>query len=366
MLAVAMAVSAPAVAEGQGAADGRGTDVAADAAVVVGCDEASLSAYLALPDLVYADRPDSLLDLVNAWARSCGHREEIVRIRILGSIWDGGFDEDLYDERIIDDLLDFETEPAGAGTAAYAAFAAFTASFADQLLPHVPADSPQEFFCLFYARQTDVAWAMLRGEALTSTDLRAYYDQTLQGLEAGGQAFAAVSAGFWSPFGKYAFAGDHPLIGLQYGLQGRNWFLRAVGEVRPGRTRRPYRVNQDGLEGDSDRFDAMLVGFEVGRSLGGFAGHGANLFLGVGLDAVRPFGAEDVLLQAPQLCAGAGYRYEPGSGRPWFLSLDYRREWIGARNEQATHLFGDAWSLRAGLRWIFGVQDRDRLRRLQG
>lgn len=118
--------------------------------------------------------------------------------------------------------------------------------------------------------------------------------------------------------------------------------------------------------GDSDRFDALQVGFEVGRSLGGFAGHRANAFLGAGLDVVRPFGAEDVLLQAPLLCAGAGYRYEPGGGRSWFLSLDYRREWIGARNERATHLFGDAWSLRAGLGWIFGAQDRDRLRRLQG
>lgn len=358
---VTMTLPGPVTAAGQGEADGP----AADAALGADCEESSLSAYAALPDLVYADLPDSLLDLVNAWDRSCGHREEIVRIRILGSIWDGGFDEGLYDGRIIDDLLEFENAAAGAGTAD-PAFAAFTASFADQLLPHVPAGSPQEFFCLFYARQTDAAWAMLRGDALAGTDLRRYYDRAVGELDGGGEAFAAASAGFWNPFGKYAFAGDHPLVGLQYGLQGRSWFLRAVGEVRPGRTTRPYRVDQDGLQGDSDRFDALQVGFEVGRSLGGFAGHRANAFLGAGLDVVRPFGAEDVLLQASLLCAGAGYRFEPGRGRPWFLSLDYRREWIGARNERATHLFGDAWSLRAGLGWIFGAQDRDRLRRLQG
>lgn len=338
------------------------------------CARASLHAYEALPAAVYADRPDSLLDLVNVWAGACGRREEIVRIRILGSIWDGGFAEDLYDARIIDDLLEFEAagvvDPGGGPDdptlQAREAFATFTASFADQLLPHVPGDSPQAFFCLFYSGRTDAAWDLLRGQALAGTDLRRHYDQAVGDADGGGQAYAAASAGIWSPFGKYAFAGDHALTGLQYGLQGRRWFLRGVGEVRLGRTSRPYRVDQDGVRGMSDRFDALLLGFEVGRSVAGIGDHGVNVFLGAGLDVVQPLQEQDVLLQAPLLCAGAGYRFGPRGGSPWFLSLDYRREWIGSRNAGATHIFGDAWSLRAGLGWIFGVRDRDRLRRLQG
>ena len=56
---------------------------------------------------------------------------------------------------------------------------AFTADVADQLLPHQEADSPQEFFCLFYSGRTDEAWALLRGPQLEDTELYARYRQTL-------------------------------------------------------------------------------------------------------------------------------------------------------------------------------------------
>lgn len=330
------------------------------------CAEAAARAIAVLPDLVYEGRPDSLLAIVNAWEQACGFREPIVRIRILGSIWDGGFDEGLYDQRIIDGLLDART-PAAEDPPGRAAFDDFTRAFADQLLPHVPAGSPQEFFCLFYSGRSEAAWSLLGGEALAGTDLRRYYDRRSEERDRGGAGtFLAAGGGFWDPFAGYGFAGEHALISLQYGTEGRRWFARGIGEMRVGRTDVPYVAQGGGRRGMSDRFDALLLGLEVGRFLAVAAGHGVNAFAGLGLDVVQPFAGEDALLQALHLSAGAGYRFTPGGDRPWFLSLDYRREWTGARNREGAGIYGDAWSLRAAFGRHLGRQEPDRPDRPQG
>ena len=353
-----------------------------------GRDEADIT-YLALrtiPSLVYEARPDSLLEWITAWENAGGPREAISRILILGAVWDGQFGEDLYGYTIIDDLLWHADErrlrqesPPVSGdlitagiadedpyAAASRAFDAFTRDFADQLLPHMPSGSPEEFFCLFYAGRQAEAWSLLDEEALAGTDLRYYRDQRIEALQRKSRTVSvAIVGGGWFPFGPYAFAGDHALAGLQYGTRGRDWFLRLALEFRLGRTSRAYRVDQDGFQGVSDRFNALLLGVELGRAGVRLGPYELNAFVGAGVDAVRPFAAQDVLLQAMHLSAGAGCRLDLGERRAWFLALDYRREWVGKRNEKATRLYGDAWSLRAGLGLNFGQENRDTLSRLR-
>jgi len=329
------------------------------------CTELSAFAYKEIPDYVLNDRPDLLYEFVLYWEYRCLSIEPAFRARILGSIWDGAFDESQYGEEVIDRLIDRYDPPVKSKNPQLRkSYDQFTTSFADQMLPHVPYNSLEEFFCLFYSGKTTEAWSLLESEPLEDTWLRFYYDAELMELE-GNSAVPtlAATAGAWWPSGNMSFVGDKPLVGILAGVRWPNWLARFVFEVRVGRSDTPYLVDENGITGRSDRFDATLVGGEFGRILLKKDHHNLDLFLGVGLDGVKPFKDADLILAAPNLNLGLGYRLFLGKDRNWTLGLDVRHEWIGERNEQADSMSGQAWSARFCLGYTFN-EGRDR--RLRG
>jgi len=332
------------------------------------------AAYLALreiPQVVYRDRPDSLLVWLNAWEAADGPSEPIMRLRILGAIWDGAFSEDVYPDDLMDDLLAFSLDPdpillsasdltdslqrslALGDTPSVASvrhdFAEFSTAFADQLLPHVPLETPEEFFCLLYSGRSDRAWALLAGDKLAGTDLKSRRDARVRKLEKTLPTFVAVEGGYWSAFEKYAFAGNHALVGLQVGVRRRPWFARLLLETRLGRTDQPYLVGSGDIRGISDRFNAVLVGAELGPSFSLWGPLSIEGFGGIGLDGVKPLKDEDLILGALHLDVGAGLHMDLDAKRKWFAAVTVRREWIRPRNTEGTDLWGDAWSVRLAL-----------------
>lgn len=333
--------------------------------------DASYLAMWEIPRVVYGDRPDSLLVWLNAWEAAGGPSEPILRLRILGAVWDAAFTEAVYPgspSSLMDDLVAFCLAPdptplttgdlsdtlqrsiALGDTPAVARvrrdFSEFSPAFADQLLPHVPADSPEEFFCLLYSGRTDQAWALLAGDRLEGTTLKALRDRRVGTLESKMPTFVAVEGGAWSSFNQYTFAGNHALVGLQAGVRRGPWFARMVLETRLGRTERSYLVRSGDILGISDRFNALLVGGELGRSLPLWGPLSLEGFGGIGLDSVKPLKDEDLVLGALHLNLGAGLHADLDAKAQWFATATLRREWIRPRNTDGTDLWGDAWSVR--------------------
>jgi hypothetical protein len=332
------------------------------------CTDVKAAAYREVPRFVLADRPDLLYEFVLYWENRCPTTETVFRTLLLGSIWDGGFDEDLYDEDVIEYLIErYDPQTKSRNPSLKKEFDDFTTSWADQLLPHVPHRSLEAFFCLFYAGKTDAAWALLRSEDLEETWLRYYYDEEMTYL-AKNTAIPtlAVTGGGWWPAGPVEFAGDKPLVGLLTGVRWPHWLLRFVFEVRVGRTMQPYWVNESGYFGRSNRFDAILIGAEGGRILTRKGRHGLEVFGGAGLDAVKPFQDEDLTLTSLNLNLGLGYRLFLGKNQNWVLGADLRHEWIGERNEKTSSMSGQAWSLRFSLGFLFEEGKNRRLKGLGG
>lgn len=329
------------------------------------CTDVKAAAYREVPRFVLKDRPDLLYEFVLYWENRCPTTETVFRTLLLGSIWDGGFDEDLYDEDVIEYLIDrFDPPAKSKNPSLRKEFDKFTSSWADQLLPHVPQQSLEAFFCLFYSGKTDEAWALLKSEDLEETWLRFYYDEEMSYLSKNDPVpTLAVTGGGWWPSGNLEFAGEKPLVGLLTGVRWPHWLLRFVFEVRVGRTTEPYWVNEGEYFGRSDRFDAILIGAEGGRILGRKGRHGLEVFGGVGLDAVKPFQDEDFMLTSLNLNLGLGYRLFLGKNQNWVLGADLRHEWIGERNENADSMSGQAWSLRFSLGFLF---EEGKNRRLKG
>jgi len=307
------------------------------------------AAYGTVPLLFHEGRADSLLVLLDRWEGVCEPDEVIRRTLILGAIWDGAFTEDLYDQQIMDDLVqrgaEFRDEPPA--TPARAAYDSFTVELADQLLPHQPPGSPEEFFCLFYSGRTDEAWALIEDGELAYSDLAYYRARRLVLLEETGSSLqVAFTAGSWYPVEDLNFVGEKPLLGLLVGWWEDLWFGRLVAEWRPGRTDQPYWTERDGKVYLSDRWDALLLGGEVGRRILGQDRWRLDVFAGVGVDMVKPLGGSRDLLAAVHVSIGSGLRYELDQDRHWYVGADLRSESISERNAEAVNLGGEAWSAR--------------------
>ena len=330
------------------------------------CTDLNGFAYGEVPRFVLADRPDLLYELVLYWESRCLSTEPVFRIALLGSIWDAVFDEDQYDEEVIQHLIDRYDPPSNSRTPDLRQkYDEFTQSFADQLLPHVPALSLEAFFCLYYSGKTAEAWALLQSDDLLDTWLRYYYDEEMQYLNRKEPipTLAATGGGWW-PSGNMDFVGDKPLVGMVAGVRWPHWLLRFVFEVRVGRTGEPYWVDQPGIKARSNRFRCDADRHRGGRILLKKDRHNVDLFFGVGLDAVEPFIDEDIMLGALNLNVGLGYRYFLGKNRNVILGVDGRHEWIGDRNENTRSMSGQAWSLRFCLGYAWDKGNTQRLNAL--
>ncbi|MEN8006718.1 MAG: hypothetical protein ABFS42_06850, partial [Candidatus Krumholzibacteriota bacterium] len=252
------------------------------------CTDLNAFAYRETPLYVLSDRPDLLYEMVLYWESRCLATEPVFRIRLLGSIWDGDFDEGQYDEEVIDRLIERYDPPVKSRFPELRKkYDDFTVTFADQLLPHVPRGGVEEFFCLYYAGKTAAAWALLQSEDLEDTWLRFYYDEETAKLsKSNAVATFDLAGGFWYPRGNVAFVGEKPLAGMLAGVRWPRWLLRVALEGRLGRSDQPYWVSEGNILGRSNRFNAMLVGAEFGRILPVGERSAVDLFVGAGGDVV--------------------------------------------------------------------------------
>ncbi len=322
------------------------------AAATRSCRAAELEAFGSVPDLFTAGLPDSLSGVLMAWHEACGTSEVLVRTTILAAIWDDAFDESFYDDYIIDDLATYGPrlrrgrDPGSDNPRER--YDAFTMVLADQLLPHTGHGSLEAFFCLFYSGRVSEAWTLLQGEELAGTRLARLRARELAYLESQRtRVTVAAAVGTWHPDGELSFVGSRPLAGLHVGVRGPRWLGRLVLESRLGRSDRPYTVySEDALPRSSDRFSAVLVAFELGRTWRVGERHGIDAFGGVGADLVKPFKDEDLTLGTVNASLGLGYRRFLGADSTWMVGLDGRREWLAVRNSGGTPMGGSAWSVR--------------------
>lgn len=329
------------------------------------CTDLNAFAYREIPRFVLGDRPDLLYEFVLYWESRCMTTEPVFRFMLLGSIWDAGFDEDIYGEEVIDHLIDRYDPPVESKFPdPRKKFDDFSRTFADQLLPHVPHRGLEEFFCLFYAEKTAEAWALLESEDLEDTWLRYYYDEEMAVLtRKNGVATYSLTGGMWWPRGNVEFVGDKAVVGVMAGMRWTHWLARFVFDVRPGRTDQPYWVDEEGILDRSNRFNALYLGGEFGRILFQEGRHNLDLFVGLGIENIKPFKDEDFAIIGFNGSAGMGYRVFLGRDRTWILGADVRHEWLENLNQNLDSLSGGAWSLRFSVGF---APNNGKARRLKG
>lgn len=337
----------------------------------LGCPGVTEICLEVVPSLFVDAYPDSLLELLYYWEDTCGRDEPITRALVLGAIWDGAFDEDLYGDEIMDFLVQY-SYPEEDGEDSYPTptrvqYDAFTIDLADQLLPHVPVDSVEQFFCLFYSDRQDEAWDLLGSGKLEGSYLNRQFEWERERISLERKKTTIIATtGYWMPSGNLALAGDHPNVGLMAEMRKKSRFYRVAGDVLMGRADYPYTVDRPERRGRSDRFNAIALMLEGGVSPWRHESQLVDVYAGVGFEGMVAFLSTDdedsVFLTNLKGLVGVGYRRFLGNSPRFFVGLDLRREWMTDRNEGGTPLDGSAWSFR----FSFGLNPNYELdRRLQ-
>ncbi len=334
-------ISGPSVAWGE--SETPDNIVGADCSVLL------IDGLYLVADYFYADDPDRALAMILNIEGNCGSYEPLRRVKLLGSLWDASFTEDMYDAEIISDLaaranadnVDFR----------FAHFDSFTTDMADQLLPHVEKNSLEEFFCLFHAGRVDEAYILLQGDELQGTDLKYYYENELQYLDAD-RVFmvGGVFGSYWNSGGKLARLGDHAMAGVMIGCQYGDLFGRLNFGFRMARSQYPYYVDYDGETGWSDRTVGAKVTLDFGTCIFSRDRHEVGAFFGGGVDLLQPFNElDDYTISGLLALVGVEYKLWLGRHRLWNISLDVKKEWYGHWPGEGTDFAGDAWDFRVGI-----------------
>ncbi len=340
------------------------------------CKDVSFNCFDLVPRFFYENKPDSVFAMLDYWEKMCGPAEALTRSRILALIWNDSFDETIYDDTVLEDLIRFHWDPEGEDfpswnaaptypptlveyTPGYPDYNTFTADLADQLLPHTDSRSLEELFCQFYAGDVDSLFVRLRRPAYRDTDLRRYYDQDLARLRDMADIEVAAYAGLWKPRDGLRALESHPTVGGLLGYRKHRFLARFLAEYRFLGVDREYIIHDGGEFPSTTHYTSFYIGLESGVSLLRTRHHGVDVFAGLGYDALQPFADEKTTRGALNTSIGAGYRLYWGLGVNRFVGLDWRLDKVGYETNAYNDLSGTAWSLRLSF-GLGGDDYRDR------
>ncbi len=354
----------------------------------ISCRDATAIAQQFVPYFMVWDEPDSLLATLDWWETNCGSSEPVRRTRILASIWDDAFTEDMYDTRVIQDLA-WRYDPerleaqrthrygnVGWGNVASvvdftpgaAEYDAFTEDIADQLLPHADPGSVEEFFCLFYSGRPQEAYVMLQGSSLEGTELYDRYYDELATLDVPTyRDYWGARWGYRRAMGELGNLGNQQTLGAFFGRRWQHGSAELDLGVRLGRADEPYYVTEGEFYGFSDRYAGVHLGASFGFLLKRFGPVAWDAVVDGAIEGLNPFqDEEDLVLTFAQGSLGTVLRFEPGEAPRWFASLDWRRTWISDPPEGGTPLGGNAWSTRLSFGFYLQHPNEKKLAALGG
>jgi hypothetical protein len=339
-----------------------------------GCLEIGLTAMRQLPRLFQAGEVDSVYTWLERWEQACGPVEPVLRGKILADIWTGSFHESDVDHATLDLLLEWPQTNKEAKSSADSegppswhtywqdmqdqqlTYDAFTSWLAVSLQPRVVPGSSAQLVCDHYAGTKELT-GQVRRKPYTHTRLREVFMNrvwrerkrlhTVWGFYAGG-------ASSWQDQHRDF---SQSLVGLRYGIQLQNTWLRAV--LEGGGTTEATPLLPDSLLANvtdrwnySDHRVALEIGLDLASSwrhtlgLGFGLGYGTRFYRRDRHPSLKSHSGETLKLKYGQTYFILGYGYH--FGRWGDLSLGFEMTVTSSKFALSDHpeRFEDDFSLR--------------------
>ena len=312
------------------------------------CDSMSYYYGDAIIRYYSAYNDDSLQLIMNEWEQICGLTEPLLSFKLLYTIGNGTFSEEMYGKRMPAVLLEYRENARG-----------------HEDMPNVPGD--------YYAYLRDVA-ANLQKLDLSPVEkvIADYYesgdkdildnmDSTSLGNTWLYKSYAAykekifrtygrfsmgVLLGAWIPDGNIQALGNHPQIGLQIGSSWEKFSLNLELALRFMNAPKNFQVYHQGFTYDTKYHTGIYLGLGTGFTYARLGSHQLDLLAGAGYDniSVLESTSEDAndgkALSSININGGLAYIFH--ISKKQYIGLVGKYNLLFYKNRGGTNLSGNA------------------------
>ena len=326
------------------------------------CQDIYYNAQYLIPEYYASGKTDTLIQILKFWEDHCGISEPLMRYKILISIQQKTFSENLYDAYIIEYLRLYKQEVTRTSNNKlnryYWNYAInqsyndkFSVTLARSLLHREGLSKIEIFFLQFYSNEFLDEFEILKSDDYKETKLQLYYNQEIASIQKVTNMHADFIIGAWIPQSKLHILGNHPFIGFRTGFQSQKWIYDLTLGFKFVNSPNTYKVEKNDSIWNTDHFFGGYFGLDAGYELIKAGKSHFSLISGIafdGFDALDKTGTNSnesisKSINSLNLNIGLGYKYY---FRDWrYLGIELKYNFVNYPNPYGTDLTGNAITL---------------------
>ncbi|MGH1363843.1 MAG: hypothetical protein ACRBF0_09815 [Calditrichia bacterium] len=346
--------------------------------------------------MLYNDRAeqDSVRLTLRYWLGGlfeAGMIEPLQRFIILHSLQEGRFTEDVFDERIIWFLTEYENKMRLSDELSeapwysvhypidgvpreihylYEGFNHYTQTMAQHALDSLKLSGSAKLLCKIYANRVQDVTKHILDEEYEHSAVREYYDRAVSAVRDQIDFHIGLSVGRWNPGGNLKIVGSHPMAGFTVGAKYRQFMFNLTAISKFRETPSSYLVQTDAGEiVESNHFIGAFMGLELSRELYRRGRNEVEILSGIGLDGfdtikrnVNGEGGKSIF--AFNINGGIGYRYYVPPFQSLYINFQLRYHIVDYNNTGGSDLSGNVITLRFQFGFLGNALKQNRLKRL--
>ncbi|UCG12255.1 MAG: hypothetical protein JSU72_17430, partial [Deltaproteobacteria bacterium] len=332
---------------------------------------------------------DSVKIILDYWEQKCGLNEPLLRMRILSSIYEDRFSEDLYEESVVFFLLRYEGSASAKSKRVpnpylsylyfwgynnygliHPTFNEFTRKLARINLKKVQEGDVRYLLCKFYDHEFDFVFDELKSDRYNHTRLKRYYENEVEKTLSEADGHLGFIGGAWFPQGNTETLGVHPTVGFSLGFKKNRILYDFTLIFRFLDSSNRYTVEHKGSIIETKKFLGGYIGLDLGYETYRDRRNEIDFVIGAGLDGFTAYSnrhdKEDTKdINSFNFNVGLGYRYYFSDFTTKYIGFQVRMNFVDYHNPGGTNLSGNTVSLRITLSWSGNEFKYSRLRGLR-
>lgn len=244
------------------------------------CSDYAYNASMLIPQYYENGDLDSIMIVLKYWEDKCGQTDRILRAKILMTIRNNEFSEDIYDDdviyfairgrRIMERRMEYGYNAWSDPEHVDDNFDKFIKKLAQEVCALNHEGTIEYLWGQYFSNEFNYFFNELKKTQYNGTKLRRIYLETIDTYKynRGGQSHYAVPFGMWHPIGNLSLVGDHPDLGLEYGKRnGKNQLDMSIYVRFLDADQIYYVSREDGVVDSTDDFVDFYIGFDYSRFL---------------------------------------------------------------------------------------------------
>ena len=332
-----------------------------------------------IPDFYEKGNKDTLRAIMAYWEDKCKFSSELLRCKVLLSIDNSSFDEIVYKDNDIRNMLrlcerttihdnkriywDYDyPNPYYFDNESEERLKKFIITMSKTLLETKDVSAVEKFFLLVYANDFDKAMEMLDSDELEGTRIKELYLQQKKSREQDVYFHNDWMIGVWIPHGNLDLLGTHPFFGYRLGMKYQKITTDLTLGFKFGKSPNAYQVYKDNKIWDTDYFAGIYFGLDAGFELFRLGKNSIDIIGGVAYENINTLDEknEDCCsccsnnnnkishnLNSLNLNIGLGYKFHFKKIRynQRYLGIDFKYNFVNFKNPHGTNLDGNTYTV---------------------